>query len=1110
MVLPVITGPKGNSKELPTSVDATSEKESSERGTSGDQRKQQAESKTRDSWGVAGDYYIQRILSHPISSWCIYVLIIASDKRDPYFRLKASISSILLLLQIGAVVVVVCFDLVSFAVTSELFTAEFSWTLLSGVLAITTATVAYLLSRIPTVASLSGGVLGLFPFLIHATIHGYIISSDNVETIRLQSIAFASLIYTLVLGSVMLPIYLAGPLAFLGTVIMIFVAFPFEMTISSILGQSSISSSTLYQEGILFVVFVLTALLVLVESTVLFLVWLSLHVSQKFYLSILGVIPLAMVIMDVECQEIFYLNRDAWRLCGETPDDQRGPAYTITQEKDAPKVAPMPKAPFPASKMFKSSIPEFPMENVQVASGRKVLVRNNAIIEPPVAGAVFWISPARRKLRLVALIEEGSVAVHIANLLHYKPRLLPATSRTSQRLLRIMSHEVRTPLNSILLSIQLMDDQHNNESVISLKNNVDVMLALINDVTELAELDGAVRTSDTFEFDLVNLLHDVTREVCAQKDAQDVDNADRGLSYRVTLSLLAQAFPKLEGDERRVRKVLRHVLTVMSNRSADGALLEVDWAPIPHKESEIGVNFKVTTCMTQSQIDALIVDWDWDYSGVLESFQYSNSGLALAIAKLQCLRMNSQMILDWDDGVVSVTFKLTFRVSQEVLPGLESLSQPLKVIEILLLSNPESLFMIKSIAQSLSFCGVRVMVSDDPSTVVALLRNRSAPGMRKLGHPLSALQHYGVKRSSSGTISFGIEAVFFMASLANMKSLLQLRREPVLKTTKFYSFGRLIDLPPESTALLALRGSINYPLLPSELKRLLFLQTTDKNDVDVAIAPLSEPVLEEKSHLSILLVDDNVHNLKFTKRLVEQLGYSIATATNGMEALDLVDTNDFALILMDVQMPIMDGIECTRQIRRKEIEGFWKGSKRVPIIALTAHAMIEDEKRCIDAGMDGFLAKPVRKANLHAILDRWWPKKVEVEAPKGIEMEETEKPTPLVNFSALYELYPGSKHKVGQSLNELLENCDNTMSSLKQAVMLQDVRTIIRHAKQFRQHTQDLEMVQLSTSLYQLQICAKEKQFDSLPLRFEVVQQKVEETKAFVTKTLSESIAMAR
>jgi two-component system, sensor histidine kinase and response regulator len=115
--------------------------------------------------------------------------------------------------------------------------------------------------------------------------------------------------------------------------------------------------------------------------------------------------------------------------------------------------------------------------------------------------------------------------------------------------------------------------------------------------------------------------------------------------------------------------------------------------------------------------------------------------------------------------------------------------------------------------------------------------------------------------------------------------------------------------------------------------------------------------------LQILLVEDNVINQKLASRLLEKAGHVVTIAANGKEAVDQVSARPFDLVLMDVQMPEMDGLEATQVIRQKE-----NGEKRLPIVALTAHAMVGDRERCLAAGMDGYVTKPVQTQVLFATM----------------------------------------------------------------------------------------------------------------------------------------------
>ena len=119
--------------------------------------------------------------------------------------------------------------------------------------------------------------------------------------------------------------------------------------------------------------------------------------------------------------------------------------------------------------------------------------------------------------------------------------------------------------------------------------------------------------------------------------------------------------------------------------------------------------------------------------------------------------------------------------------------------------------------------------------------------------------------------------------------------------------------------------------------------------------------------MNILLAEDNLINQKFALRALEMKGHNVKVANNGVEAINLWENHDFELILMDVQMPQMDGLEATRQIRAKELA--CNADQQTLIVAMTAHAMKGDREKCLTAGMDGYLTKPIRPTRLFSIVE---------------------------------------------------------------------------------------------------------------------------------------------
>jgi CheY-like chemotaxis protein len=167
---------------------------------------------------------------------------------------------------------------------------------------------------------------------------------------------------------------------------------------------------------------------------------------------------------------------------------------------------------------------------------------------------------------------------------------------------------------------------------------------------------------------------------------------------------------------------------------------------------------------------------------------------------------------------------------------------------------------------------------------------------------------------------------------------------------------------------LGISACLTKPVSRAELRDAIFMLLDPKPGESRVDGPFTRHAIHGKhaaGSLKILLAEDNPVNQKLAVRMLEKRGHKVSVAANGREALAALETEAFDLVLMDVQMPDMDGFETTAAIRQRERST----GKHLPIVAMTAHAMKGDDRRCLDAGMDGYLAKPIRSEELHALLD---------------------------------------------------------------------------------------------------------------------------------------------
>jgi CheY-like chemotaxis protein/HPt (histidine-containing phosphotransfer) domain-containing protein len=204
-----------------------------------------------------------------------------------------------------------------------------------------------------------------------------------------------------------------------------------------------------------------------------------------------------------------------------------------------------------------------------------------------------------------------------------------------------------------------------------------------------------------------------------------------------------------------------------------------------------------------------------------------------------------------------------------------------------------------------------------------------------------------------------------------------------------------------------------------------------------AAPPKPDQRLAERMPMRILLCDDNAINQKVATRILQQLGYQPGLATNGREALDALDRQPYDFILMDVMMPEMDGLEATRVIRERQKSGAPNYSSRIVIVALTAHAMQGDREKCLAAGMDDYLAKPIRPADVRQVLERWNPQNGTTQLVKpapAAEAAATPAAEPPVDMDRLNSLVDGDPGSLRELVELYLKQTTQQLAQLEAAV----------------------------------------------------------------------------
>ena len=528
---------------------------------------------------------------------------------------------------------------------------------------------------------------------------------------------------------------------------------------------------------------------------------------------------------------------------------------------------------------------------------------------------------------------------HAKEIAENSKKVAEAASRAKGEFLANMSHEIRTPMNGILgmtelaMETELTSTQREYLSVV--KSSADGLLCLINDILDFSKIEAGKLTLDPHLFPLHKVIADVMK----------------GLSLRAHQKGLELAFDldssipeRLIGDAGRLRQIITNLVGNAIKFTENGeVLLTVKPQAEPHG-SNVTLCFAVEDTGIGISADKL--------SSIFEAFEqadnsttrlYGGTGLGLSISKKLVELMEGRLAVESHQGMGS-RFSFTVKLGLAGKLGKEAMPDP----EVLR--------------------GVRVLVVDDNGTNRRILHDMLTTwGMEvelaECGSEALAILYRSIGR---GIIFPLIIVDGHMPEMDGFDLLERIRGAKELKAGKamvltsgeqLHSVQRRQELQISECAL--------KPISRSELLELLLRMLGQTGGGDSAV-PSSEEVPMTFHPLRILLAEDNAFNQKVATKMLETAGHSVVVVGNGREAVDAYSKNDFDLVFMDVQMPVMDGVQATRLIRQQQE----RAGSRIPIIAMTAHAMAGDREKYLSAGMDDYVAKPISREELMSSLVR--------------------------------------------------------------------------------------------------------------------------------------------